>query len=55
MSKHSEPRLGTTTYRVTDLVRSEPDASLFQVPADDSTKEEPGRTIILRRRVEKAP
>jgi hypothetical protein len=55
MSKSSDPRLGTTTYRVTDLVRSEPDPSLFQVPADYTTKEEPGRAIILRRRVEKGP
>jgi hypothetical protein len=34
MSKHSDPRLGTTTYRLTDLVRSDPDPALFQVPAD---------------------
>jgi hypothetical protein len=50
MSKHSDPRLGTTTYKLTNLVRSEPDPSLFQVPADYTTKDEPGHTIILRRR-----
>jgi len=58
MSKHSDPRLGTTTYRLTDLVRNDPDPALFQVPADFSVKEEPGRTIRVLRRVggpEKAP
>src|SRR5262245_54492268 len=32
--KHSETRKGETTYRLTNIVRSEPDASLFQVPVD---------------------
>jgi hypothetical protein len=55
MSKHSDPRLGTTTYRLTDLVRNDPDPALFQVPADYTVKEDAARTIMLRRRVEKAP
>jgi hypothetical protein len=49
MSKHSDPRLGTTTYRLTDLVRSDPDPALFQVPSDYTVKDAPGRTLILRR------
>ena len=32
MSKHSDPRFGEQTYRLTNIVRSEPDASLFTVP-----------------------
>ena len=34
MSKHRDPRSGETTYRLTNLTRSEPDHSLFGVPAD---------------------
>jgi hypothetical protein len=34
MSKHSDPRMGETTYRLTNISRSEPSPSLFQVPAD---------------------
>lgn len=33
MSKHRDPRSGETTYRLTNLTRSEPDHSLFGVPA----------------------
>jgi hypothetical protein len=33
-SKNSDPRMGETTYRLTNIDRSEPDPSLFQVPAD---------------------
>ncbi|HEY2866940.1 MAG TPA: hypothetical protein VGJ02_07605 [Pyrinomonadaceae bacterium] len=31
-SKHSDPRFGEQTYRLTDVNRSEPDPSLFQPP-----------------------
>lgn len=34
MTKHSDPRSGETTYRVTNINRAEPDPSLFQLPAD---------------------
>jgi len=34
LSKHSDPRFGETVYRLTDIQRSEPDPSLFQVPSD---------------------
>ena len=33
-SKHSDPRFGEQTYRLTNINRSEPDPSLFTVPAD---------------------
>lgn len=33
MSKHSDPRFGEQTYRLTNIVRSEPDASLFELPS----------------------
>jgi TonB family protein len=34
MTKHSDPRFGETTYRLTNISRAEPDHSLFEVPAD---------------------
>jgi hypothetical protein len=32
MSKHNDPRYGEQTYRLTNIVRSEPDPSLFTLP-----------------------
>ncbi len=32
MSKNSDPRFGEQTYRLTNIIRSEPDPSLFSVP-----------------------
>jgi TonB family protein len=34
LSKHSDPRFGESTYRVTNLARYEPDAEHFQIPSD---------------------
>ena len=34
LTRHSDPRVGETTYRVTNISRDEPDRTLFQVPAD---------------------
>lgn len=58
MTRHSDPRFGETTYRLTGIQRGEPNASLFQVPSDYTVKEGPGvgtgnRTI--RRRVAPPP
>ena len=33
-SKNSDPRSGEQTYKLTNIVRSEPDPSLFSVPTD---------------------
>ncbi len=33
-SIHNDPRTGQTTHAVTNITRSEPDATLFQVPSD---------------------
>jgi TonB family protein len=38
MTKQSDPRFGETVYRLTNIDRSEPDKSLFQVPADYTIK-----------------
>jgi hypothetical protein len=39
MSKHTDPRFGESTYRLTDINRSEPAHSLFEVPSDYTVKE----------------
>jgi hypothetical protein len=39
MTRHSDPRSGETTYRLTNISRTEPAASLFQVPSDYSVKD----------------
>lgn len=45
-SVHSDPRMGETTHTVTNINRSEPDASLFQVPSDYKMDEsKPVQTI----------
>ena len=39
MTKHSDPRTGETTYRLTNIVQTEPARSLFEVPADYTLKD----------------
>jgi hypothetical protein len=39
MSTRTDPRIGTTTYTLTNIQRSEPNASLFSVPADYTVQE----------------
>jgi hypothetical protein len=41
-SEHSDPRFGKQTYKLTNLVRAEPDASLFSVPSGYKVLTEPG-------------
>jgi hypothetical protein len=38
-SRRADPRIGETIYRLTNITRTEPDASLFQVPADYKREE----------------
>jgi hypothetical protein len=42
MTKVSDPRTGTVVTQLTNVNRSEPDPSLFQVPADYTVKKGPG-------------
>jgi len=42
MSKHSDPRVGENTYRLTNINRTEPAHSLFELPADYTVKETVG-------------
>jgi hypothetical protein len=48
MSKHSDPRSGETTFRLTNISRLEPAKSLFEVPGDFTIKSEtPGMPSIM--------
>lgn len=38
LTRHSDPRTGETVYRLANLVRGEPDRTLFEVPADYTVK-----------------
>ncbi|HUO33771.1 MAG TPA: hypothetical protein VMU43_02155 [Candidatus Acidoferrum sp.] len=41
--KHSDPMMGDSVYQLTDIQRTEPDASLFQVPAGYTIRQRPDR------------
>ncbi len=40
MSKHDDPQIGETTYRLTNIQRIEPPQSLFEVPANYTVRED---------------
>jgi len=42
MTRHSDPRFGETTYKLTNINRAEQAKSLFEVPSDYTIKEGPG-------------
>jgi hypothetical protein len=44
-SKRTDPRTGEQTFRLTDIQRTEPDASLFTVPSDFTMSDGPQRVI----------
>jgi hypothetical protein len=50
MSKHSDPFVGETIYRLTNIVRGEPSHALFEVPGDYTIKEMPTHMRVLRRK-----
>jgi hypothetical protein len=39
LTKHNDPRTGESTYRLSNIVRAEPDPSLFMVPPDYTVKD----------------
>jgi len=49
MTKHADPRTGESTYRLQNIVRAEPDRSLFMVPADYTVKDTNIRRMEARR------
>jgi hypothetical protein len=44
-SKRSDPRMGDQTFQLTNIVRAEPDPSLFIVPSDFKTLDTPGPIV----------
>jgi hypothetical protein len=44
-SKRSDPRMGDQTFQVTNIVRAEPDPSLFMVPSDFKILDVPGPIV----------
>lgn len=49
MSKSSDPRMGDTTYTLTNIQRSEPDPSLFQVPDGYTVREASPATVQFQK------
>jgi hypothetical protein len=39
LTRHADPRMGESSYRLTNIIRAEPDRSLFMVPPDYTVKE----------------
>ena len=52
MSKAEDPRMGTTTYRLTNIQRGEPLVSLFEVPSDFTVKDQ-GADVLFYKQVKK--
>ena len=48
-SKRNDPRMGEQTFRLTNIVRAEPDPSLFAMPSDFKIIDGGPKTIIYRR------
>jgi len=48
MTKSSDPRMGETTYKLTNIQRSQPPAGLFQPPDDYAVKDQPGAIFFNR-------
>lgn len=40
MSRHTDPRMGESVFKLTNITRTEPDATLFQVPAGFKVNEQ---------------
>ena len=54
-SRHSDPRLGETSYRLQNLSRGEPDKALFEVPAGFKVSDTPPHKRMKRERKEESP
>ena len=52
MTKHTDPRFGETTYRLTNIRRGDHDPSLFQVPTGYKVTEGESPRIKIRKKIE---
>ena len=46
LTRHSDPRTGDSSYRLTNIIRAEPDHSLFMVPPDYEIKDTGVRKML---------
>jgi hypothetical protein len=46
LTRHSDPRTGESSYRLVNIVRAEPDRSLFMVPPDYTVKDSGIRRVV---------
>jgi hypothetical protein len=46
MTRYSDPRTGESTYRLLNIIRAEPDRSLFMIPPDYEVRETGIRKIL---------
>jgi hypothetical protein len=53
MSKTEDPRMGETTYKLSNILRAEPPADLFQVPDDYTIKDKPSNGFFMQKRDDK--
>ncbi len=51
LTKQNDPRMGETTYRLTNIHRNEPDRSMFDVPSDYTIKEQ-GPVPMMKKKTE---
>jgi len=49
MSKSSDPRIGETTYKLTNISRAEPDSALFHIPGDFTIRDQPANSPFVIR------
>jgi len=54
MTRHSDPRSGETIYKLTNINRSEPAKSLFEVPAEYTIQESPNGPGMQKMRLRKS-
>ncbi|MCI0613023.1 DUF4412 domain-containing protein, partial [bacterium] len=52
ITKHTDPRFGETTYRLTNIRRGDQDPSLFQIPAGYKVTESDSPRIKIRKKIE---
>jgi hypothetical protein len=49
MTRHSDPRVGETVFRLTNISREEPDRTLFEVPTDYTIKDDPPGIMRMKK------
>ena len=50
LTRHSDPRTGESSYRLTNILRADPDQSLFMIPPDYTVKDTGIRKMVEAQR-----